>query len=206
MLRIVEEKPGTLWIILGVITFLLNLIAVGIERWEFPYGMVYALGFLAVGLTLNIAEPSLITALSSTIIGMLATWIQISLAYYTEAQTYAAISMALLFIAILGELFSLIRTPTAKYAAIASLLSWFLFPATYFYQRITLNMPLPIETILYHGGVMLLSLIDAIALMGALKFEQTKEIRLITAIAAIIGATLLTVVLGWGLQIYPQSY
>ena len=198
------EKEGTLWLLLGALLFLLDIIVVGINRWEFPYGLVYAIGAIGVGIVMNSDRPSLLGAACAAINGALATWIQIELTYYTVAQTYAVISVFLLLFVILCELEYLAiggKTKSAKYIVMVALLAWFLFPATYFLQRIRLGMPLPAATILYHGGIMALAFVDFLAMLGVTSFRETKTLRWVLAFITIIGAILLTVVLGWGLQL-----
>jgi len=203
-LEISMEKEGTIWLLLGTMLFLLDIIVVGFSRWEFPYGLVYALGAIGVGLVMNSDKPSLLGAVCAAINGALAAWIQIELTSFATAQIYAIISVFLLLFVILCELEYLAiggKTKSAKYIVMVALLAWFLFPATYFLQRIRLGMPLPTETILYHGGIMLLAFVDFLAMLGVTSFKETKALRWILAFLAIIGAILLTAVLGWGLQL-----
>ena len=198
------EKEGTIWLLLGAMLFLLDILVVGVSRWEFPYGLVYALGAIGVGLVMNSDKPSLLGAVCAAINGALAAWIQIELTSYAVAQTYAVISVFLLIFVILSELEYLTiggKTKSAKYIVMVALLAWFLFPAIYFLQRLRLNMPLPAETILYHGGIMLLAFVDFLAMLGLVSFKQTNTIRWILACIAMIGAILLTAVLGWGLRL-----
>jgi len=203
-LKIDIEKEGTLWLILGAMLLILDIVVVGLNRWEFPYGLVYAIGAIGVGLVMNSDRPSLLAAVCAAVNGALAAWIQVELTYYTVAQTYAVISVFLLLFVVLSEAGYLIvggKTGSAKYIVMVALLAWFLFPATYFLQRIRLGMPLPTETILYHGGIMLLAFVDFLAMLGVTSFKETKTLRWILAFLAIIGAILLTAVLGWGLRL-----
>ena len=47
------EKEGTLWLLLGALLFLLDIIVVGVNRWEFPYGLVYAIGAILLTVVLG---------------------------------------------------------------------------------------------------------------------------------------------------------
>ncbi|RLI43681.1 hypothetical protein DRO59_00320 [Candidatus Bathyarchaeota archaeon] len=193
---------GTLWLWLGIVTLLLNIGVVGVESWTFAYGLLYSLGFLAVGLVLSKEEPGLLASTFAAIIGVLAVWVQLGLAGQAEASTIGTVSVLMFLVFLACEMVEVGgRAPYARYAVLAALLAWFLFPASYFYQRITLGMPLPAATILYHGGIMLLALLDFITFLGAVDFEQRENLRLLFAFLAIIGAFWLTAVLGWGLQL-----
>ena len=197
-----KGNMGTIWLWLGVITLLLNIGVVGVERWEFAYGLLYSLGFLAVGLVLSKEEPGLLASIFAAIIGVVAVWVQLEPAGSAEASTYGIVSALLFFMFLVSEAVKIGGSASyARYAVLAALLAWFLFPASYFYQRITLGMELPAATILYHGGIMLLALLDFITFLGAVDFEQRENLRLLFAFLAIIGAFLLTAVLGWGLQL-----
>jgi hypothetical protein len=97
------------------------------------------------------------------------------------------------------------QTSYAKYATMVSFAVWFIWPLLYFYQRWVHVAPITLETVLYHGGIMLLSALDFITFVGAVKFKEYHTLRVLFALMAILGAVLLTTVLGWGLTLAPST-
>lgn len=198
------KNLGTVWLWLGIITLILNFAFVGVSRWEFPYGVVYSLGFLAVGIILSSKEAGLISAVCASLIGVFAFLIQATLAYYTIAIAYAVISVILFLLVLILSYFEWGEQASyAKYATLAACTMWLLYPLTYFYQRLTLHMLLPYETIMFHGGIMLLAGVELFTFLGAVKFKGYSTVRTGLAGIAILGAVLLTAVLGWGLLLAP---
>lgn len=196
------KSTGTFWLWLGIIAFLLNLFWIGASRFEFPYGLTYALGFIAIGIVLSHTdkgkdEATIFGSFAAMLIGIIAVLVEV-----LGAMSSAVLSV-LLFIVVLAAEFGHLgkRLPQAKYATIAVFGAWFIWPVMYFYGRFVGALPLNLNTVMYHGGIMLLALIDAITFLGAWKFKYRDESRLLFFAIAALGMLLTVAVLGWGLQL-----
>jgi hypothetical protein len=189
------------------VVLLLDVLAVGVARWEFSYGLVYGLGFLAVGLMLSSEKGGVLGGICAGLIGLLVVLMQASATSFLAGVPSVVLSFILFLAVLLDEMGFLGwggQTSYAKYATMVSFAAWFIWPLLYFYQRWALALPVPLETILYHGGIMLLAGLDLITFVGSIKFEWYHELRAFFALMAIVGAVLLTTVLGWGLTLQPQ--
>lgn len=211
-----KENAGMFWLWLGIALFLLNLFVVGPLRWEFAYGLTYALGFMAIGLVLSHTdkqgdEATVLGSIFAALIGALAVLVEMTGGTFLAAASGAVIS-SILFVAVLifeaGIFGKWGRQSSVKYVTLGAILLWFLWPLPYFWMRYsTYHLPIPTETILYHGGIMLLAFIDLITVAGLVKFDKEDNVRsglraLFFAVA-IIGALLTVGVLGWGLTLAP---
>jgi hypothetical protein len=192
---------GTVWLWLGVVLLLIDFLVTGVSSWMFWYGLVYSLGFLGVGIILSSKKTSSIAAVSAVIIGLTAT----ALSSAWIVSSLATALTVILFLVLLANEIGLLewggKSEYTKYATLAVFGAWFLWPLLYFYQRWQLGMPLPGQTIMYHGGVMLLAGVDFVTFLQASKMKNVALLRLLLVAVAIIGAVLLTVVLGWGLSL-----
>jgi hypothetical protein len=201
------KNLGTVWLWLGIVVLLLDVLAVGVARWEFPYGLVYGLGFLAVGVMLSSEKGGVLGGICAGLIGLFAVWNDATLSGFIGLPFVPALS-AVLFIGVLASETGYLKwgekTSYAKYATLVALAAWFVWPLIYFYQRWVHAWPITLETMMYHGGLMLLAGLDLITFVGSIKFEWYHELRLFFALMAIVGAVLLTTVLGWGLTLQPQ--
>ena len=201
------KNLGTVWIWLGIVTLLLNFAVVGITSWAFCWGLPLSLGFLAVGMILSSEKGGLLAGVCAGLIGLLAVLMDATGGQFLAATSTAVFSVILFALVLLNE-FGYVelggKSPYAKYATLVALAAWFLWPLIYFYQRVMHAMPLPMETLLYHGGLMLLAGLDFITFLGLIKFKQYHALRAVFAVGAILGAVLLTVVLGWGLTLAPK--
>jgi len=198
------KNPGTVWLWLGLAVLLLDLFAVGAARWEFSYGLVYAFGFLAVGMMLSSERGGVIGGVCAGLIGLLAVLMEASGGGALAASSGAVLSVVLFFAVLLDEMGYLEwgrQTSYARYATLIAFAAWFLWTLTYFYNRWIHTLPVTWETALYHGGIMLLAGLDLVTFVGTVKFEYYHLLRVLFAVCAIIGAALLTTVLGWGLTL-----
>jgi len=201
------KNLGTVWLWLGIVVLLLDVLAVGVARWEFSYGLVYGLGFLAVGLMLSSEKGGVLGGICAGLIGLFAVLMEATWGGPSAAASNAVFSFVLFLIVLLNEMGYLNwggQTSYAKYATMVSFAAWFVWPLLYFYQRWAHALPVPLETMLYHGGIMLLAGLDLITFAGSIKFNGYHELRVLFALMAIVGAVLLTTVLGWGLTLVPQ--
>lgn len=207
MLMDYKHNIGTLWIWIGAILLLLDILVVngGPAAWSVYYGLTYALGWLAIGIILSIAKPTVLGALCATFAGLFAVALNFSIlpAYVTQQMAFGA--TAVLFIAILLFESHTIKIGKqqgeAKYLTFIALGTAALWGFLYLYNRITSGgtLPLNVQTVLYHGGIMLLAGFDVVTLLHTGK--SAWKIRLILAAIAILGALLVTWQLGWGLTL-----
>jgi len=201
------KNPGTVWLWLGLVVLLLDIFAVGMARWEFTYGLVYALGFLAVGIMLSSDRGGVIGGVCAGLIGLFAVLMEASAGGFLAGASGAVLSFVLFLAVLLNEMGYLEwggQTSYAKYATLIAFAAWFTWTLLYFYQHWVHALPIGLETILYHGGIMLLAALDLATFAGAVKFKEYHTVRLLFALMAIFGAVLLTTVLGWGLTLAPQ--
>jgi hypothetical protein len=200
------KNLGTVWLWLGIVVLMLNFVFVGATGWAFAYGLVYGLGFLAVGIMLSSDKGMLIGGVCAGLIGLSAVLMSSGTEFLSPWST-AILSVILFAVVVASEMGYLEwggKSEYAKYATLVAFAAWMLWPLNYFYLRVTNAMPLPMETLLYHGGIMLLAGLDFITFLGLIKFKQYHMLRMLFAVAAILGAVLLTMVLGWGLALAPQ--
>lgn len=200
------KNLGTVWLWLGIVVLLLDLFVVGMANSAFANGLLYAFGFLAVGIMLSSEKGGVLGGISAGLIGLLAVLIEATQGGFLAAGSGAVLSVILFLAVLLNEMGYLEvagQTTYAKYATLMAFAVWFLWPLTYFYNRWTGGLPITLETMLYPGGIMLLAALDLFTFVGAVKFKQYHTLRAIFAALAILGAVLLTVVLGWGLTLAP---
>jgi hypothetical protein len=200
------KSTGTFWLWLGIIELLLDSFWIGPSRFEFPYGLTYGFGFIAIGIVLSHTdrgkdEATVFGSLAAVLIGLIAVLVDAtSGSGFLGAVTGAVLSTFLFFVVLAAELGHLgKRLPQAKYATIAVFIAWFFWPVMYFYGRLMYAFPLNLETTMYHGGIMILALIDAITFLGAWKFKQRDTLRALFFTVAVIGVLLTVGWLGWGL-------
>ncbi|MCJ7424728.1 hypothetical protein MUP01_10750 [Candidatus Bathyarchaeota archaeon] len=197
---------GTLWLWIGAALLLLNLFVVGIASWAFWYGLTYSLGWIGLGIVLSVAKPRVLGAVCAALGGALAVVLSLQALAFITSQMAAGLSVVLFAGVILSESnmlkFGGCRSE-AKYVTLLAFGSSALFGLLYFYNRLTSGLPLNYETVMYHGGIMLLAGFDFVTVLGAVKFGASSKIRLVLAVAAIFGAVLVTGVLGWGLTLTP---
>jgi len=202
------KNLGTVWLWLGIVELLLDFFVVGVARWEFTYGLVYGLGFLAVGIMLSSEKGGLVGGVCAGLIGLFAVLMEASAGGFLAGASGAVLSVVLFLCVLLNEMGYLEwgeQTSYAKYATLVSFAAWFIWPLLYFYQRWIHASPIGLETILYHGGIMLLAGLDFFTFVGAVKFKEYHTVRALFALMAIFGAVLVTMVLGWGLTLAPST-
>lgn len=200
------------WAVLGVVYLLLNFLVVGADRWEFPYGIIYALGFLSIAIVLNSSRPGFIAAICATITALLGVFISTLSLFVPGASIDAWLNGLMMLngmffiVAVLNELGYLeigVNRPANKYYIMAPLAGWFLWGLMYFYARFTSGSTLNIPTILNHAGIMLLALFTMLRLTGGGGIRKSTMHNVVLALTAIsvLGAFIMTAVLGWGLQL-----
>jgi len=204
-----DIKGAGKWALLSVVYLILALAFLW-GRWEFAYAIPYILGFASVAIVLSSDEPELIAAMCAALIGLTSVAISEPISGLL-ASSAAWISGVLFAILLLNEFgvfkeYSPYSTKTAKYLVLVSFLAWFFWALNYFISRIiywpTPTAGLPFETVLNHGGIMLLALNEALALLG-IKYKNQEVVSVIFALIAILGAFLLVTQLGWGLHLLP---
>ena len=205
------KNLGTVWLWLGIAVLVLNFAVVGMASSGFWYGLVYGLGFLAVGLVLSAGKGGVLGGVCAGLIGLIAVFNDATLSQYIAVPPTAIFSVILFALVLANELGYVGwggNHEYAKYATLSAFAAWFLWPLIYFYQRWTLGPAyygvtnqLPLETLLYHGGIMLLAGLDFITVLGAVKFKQYHTLRAVFVALAILGAVLVTMELGWPLTL-----
>jgi len=201
-----KGNVGTLWLWVGVALLLLNVFVVGIARWEFWYGLTYCLGWIGLGVVLSVGKPGLLGAVCAALGGVLAVVLNLQALSFITSQMTTGLSVVLFAGVVLSESDVLKfggRRPEAKYLTLLAFGSSALFGLLYFYNFLTLGLPLTYQTVMYHGGIMMLAGFDFVTVLGAVKFGASSKIRLLLAAVTIFGAVLLTGVLGWGLTLTP---
>lgn len=171
-------------------------------RWEWWYGVAYALSFVTVGLLMASPAPGAITMLAAVANPFLSMYMSLQ----GISPEFGCGIIAMLFIAALLNEKGMIEWRGRKlggwWVATLAYIAWFLFALSYFLARIQHGWPLNLETILNHGGLLLWSLMETISLMGKTN-QQTHTLTLLSWAATIIGAVMLVLVAGWGLALIP---
>jgi len=200
-----KNNAGTVWLWIGITLLACNFAFVGMARWEFTYGLVYSLGFIALGAVLTIRNPTMLGGITAGLIGLIAVALTMNLLAMLTPTIAMMLAIVLFAAFVLAESKIIPHggtPPAAKYAVMLALGAEVLFPFLYFYGRLFVsNLPLPMETIAYHGGIMLLAGMDFFTGIGAVKFKYRNELRIVFALMTIIGALLLTGVKHWGLNL-----
>lgn len=204
-----RHNLGTLWFWLGVILIAFDFIWVGINRFEFPYGLVYGLDFIVVGLVLGAQKPKVLTGLVAAALGFLVVISEAS-AWTALSVTTAEIITFLLFGLVVVVEMGWINIggqalKEAKYMSLITIFAWVAWPAMYFYNRLMSNgaLPLTLETVTYHGGIMAFAAVDLITFFGAWKIlgKRYPYVRLLLFLVGVFGAYLTVGVAGWGLSL-----
>ena len=199
--KMLDFKGAGKWTLLAATYFLLSL-GFLFGRWEFYYGMLYAVAFASIAIVLSDPKPRLIESLCAAAAGVLSV-IASGYANVEAVQGMLVLDFILFAFMFMDDQMMLTKpSRNLKYLAVAAMLAMGFWAFDYFRLRLTSGAPLPLATILNHGGVMLLSLNEALKMAGA-KYEYQEEVSVVSVAAAIIGAILLVVVEGWGLAIMP---
>jgi len=198
------ENQGSIWIWIGIAAILINLVFVGTSRWEFAYGVIYAFGFLTLGLALSMEDKGMIASASAAIIALLAFILQVTSISIETVKIYAVVSgflfAAALYVAFLKQD---ITEDYADYTLTAALALWVLYALAYFANRLMRGWALPLETVLFHGGILLLASMDLLDVGLDVDMKSYNVARLAFGAIAIIGMLLVTATLGWGLTLLP---
>jgi hypothetical protein len=209
MLKDWKGNLGTLWIWIGVALLLVNVFIVGIGNWAFWYGLTYCLGWIGLGIVLAIPKARVLSALCAALGAFLGVMLVLQpwVSYFTSisAEMAAGLSVVLFAGVVLSES-NVVKFggyhSEAKYITLLALGASALFGSIYLYNRITLGWaPFNYQTVMYLGGITLLSGFDFVTVLGAVKVGAASKIRLALAALAISGAILLTYVLDWGLTL-----
>jgi len=190
-----KENYGIQWLVIGVFVGLLNMALLG--RWEFFYAIPYAEGFIGLGAILIRKEAGMVGSASVAFLGMLSVLVS------TGMIDPFTVSLAGVVLLVLAALNIGPKTSVAKYLTLAALGAWTVWAFVYFIDRIQYGLPIPFETLLYHGGVFGLSGFDFVTMLGHWKGRGTFVVRTAFAIAIIIGAIMLVGLRHWGLQAMP---
>jgi hypothetical protein len=190
------------WLVLGIVYVLLNVLAVGIARQEFQWGILYALGFVGIALVLAENSPSLISGSGVAVIGVAVVFAQLEAIPITPALVLGILG----FMMVVAAGLDIIDYKTKGDFRVLTLVPMFLLLAwtmLYFYGRITnpayhgsLNLP----TVLNHGGIAILCFDGILRVTGA---SKKYYLTMIGLGAGVIGAVWLTEILGWGLALIP---
>ena len=169
-------------------------------RWEWWYGVAYALSFMTVALVTASTTPGTITMLAAVANPFLSMYMSLQ----GISPEFGCGIIAMLFIAALLNEKGIIewrgRQVGGWWVAALAYIAWFLFALSYFLARLQHGWPLNLETILNHGGLLVWSLMETINLMGKTN-QQTYMLTLLSWAATIIGAIMLVLVAGWGLAL-----
>ena len=187
------------WIILGLVYLIIDFVITGMSRAEFPYGLLYAFSFISVAMILGAKRVSLIGGLMTALVGTLTVFAQMNLSFDIWWLTGLGVAgFAIVMLDILGVL-KWGNQAGVKYLTFVPFFLTAAWTILYFYQRYTTNLPLPIATILNHGGLALLS-IDGIIRVGG-KGTKKSWLTFAALIVTVMGALWLTYGLGWGLRL-----
>lgn len=192
------------WTLLAVIYLLIDVFVIGPSDWTFPFGILYAFGFIAVSIVLAAKKVGFLAGLMAALIPGFAVFASLG-------QFDAYIGMGVSIFALVLLLFNEYewiewkgKTVAAKYLVFAAFLFWIIWAVSYFAARILWGWELPLATVLNHGGLFLLALDGILRLGGVVKENQW--LKWIGLGASIVGALWLTVALGWGLQLAGVSF
>jgi hypothetical protein len=204
------KSDAFLWLFMGTLYLLLNFFVVGVGDYAFPFGLLYALGFLAVAIILAQKQVGLLSGFMAALIGLLSVFTSLVL---TDTAWFGAIMGIVCFGVLMADELKLLtfgdESKVIKYMMFAPFLMWFVWAASYFGARLSWGWPLPLATIVNHGGVLLLSFYYILWLAGAVKdkYRRGDSMRYIVYLKwvgfamAVGGALWLTVGMGWGLQL-----
>jgi len=185
------------WLALGFVYLAINFLVTGTARFEFMYGLLYAISFICIALVLGAKKPGLLSGLVVATVGTLTVFVQM----ITFNMMFAVGLAVVALIVLLADIFGAIKwksTQGVQYLTFVPFFLTFAWTAYYFYGRFTGGLPLPPATILNHAGIALLSLDSILRVAGAHKKVWLSYIALI---AIVFGALWLTAGLGWGLQL-----
>lgn len=186
--------------VLGITYILISFFVIGTTQWEFPYGILYGLGFFAVAIVLAAKKIGFLAGLMGAMVPGFATFVSTGGFEANAGMWVGFIGFAVLLANEYGVIEWQKRTVGAKYLVFAPLIFWLIWAFSYFWIRFTQGWEMPIATILNHGGIALLSLDAILYLSGILKKTQ-QWLKWIGLGAAVMGAIWLTAILGWGLQL-----
>ena len=185
------------WLVLGLVYLAIDVLITGSARFEFMYGLLYAISFVCIALVLGSQKPGLLSGLMVAVVGTLAVFVQM-----ISFDMMFAVGLALVaLIVLLADIFGLIKWKSTQGVQYLTFVPFFLtlaWTVYYFYGRFTGGLPLIPATILNHGGIALLAFDGILRVSGASKKEWLTYIALV---AAIFGALWLTAGMGWGLQL-----
>lgn len=191
------------WVLIGAVMLLFNFIIITPSRWEFPYGIAYAIASFAIAILQSSKAPGVLAGLFTALIGGLT--IFVSLGGFS-----ANVGMWLggfLFLGILANEYGLIewkgRSVNIKTLVAIPFVMWLIWGLTYFGARVTdprgIFAQLPLQTILYHGGFMALSFWELLRVIGV-EIKNHWKVSLALTFITILGM-FLTVAMGWGLAL-----
>jgi len=185
------------WMVLGLVYLAIDFLITGTARFEFMYGLLYAISFVCIALVLGSTKPGLLSGLMVAMVGTLTVFVQM-----ITFNMMLAVGLALVaLIVLLADIFGAIKWKSTQGVQYLTFVPFFLtlaWTVYYFYGRFTGGLPLPPATILNHAGIALLAFDGILRVSGASKKEWLTYIALI---AAIFGALWLTAGMGWGLQL-----
>ena len=185
------------WLALGLIYLAIDFLVTGTARFEFMYGLLYAIGFISISLILAAARPSLIGGLMMAVIGTLAVFVQMITFEMTLAVGIAIVAL----VVVVADIFGGFKWKSPQGVQYLTFVPFFLtiaWTVYYFYGRFTAGWPLPPATILNHAGIAVLAFDGILRVSGA---SKKTWLTFIALGAAAIGAIWLTAGMGWGLQL-----
>jgi len=201
---------GLVYILIGVSLALIDIGIVGYGSYTFWYGLTYAAAIGGIGVVLSRKEPSFLASLFASLAVLTSVVSSLNLApTFLTADVAAALSGGL-FIAVLVFEFAIPiwKNEASRYFTLIALAALAVFSLTYFWARLTTpTSSLNFYTVLYHGSLMALAGFDLLTLLRANKIGKAKikdyiaYSRTLLAVITIIGALLLTGLVGWGLTL-----
>ncbi|MGB9774729.1 MAG: hypothetical protein ACPL4I_12040 [Bacteroidota bacterium] len=205
--KIADIRGAGKWALLAVVYALLAFAYLQ-GRWEIWYAVPYILGFASVAFVLTEEKPKLVTSLCAALIGVLSVVASgysstgaLGPGQIVQTQSIAVITVVLFAVLLVSE-FGFIdiggKSSATRYLVLAAFLAWAIWAFDYFRLRMLYGLPIPLETVLNHGSIMLLGVNEALKMVGV-KYEYQDELSVLFALAACLGAVLLVASLGWGL-------
>lgn len=189
------------WAVLGLIYLLLDIFVIGVARYEFPYGMAYAVSFLSIAFLLATKKADMVTGLIVGAVGVVVFIIQGAVIALSNSDIWIMMILSFLGLGVIllreMNVLKFKSKPQFKYMTLIPFFLMLSWAGIYFGGRLALLMQLPIATIVNHGGIGILSIYGLLSISGYKK----EWLMYIGLLATAIGALWLTIGMGWGLQL-----
>jgi len=206
--KLTDIRGAGKWSLLAVVYALLTA-GYLINKWEMWYAIPYILGFASVALVLGSEKIRPLSAILAAMVGVFSMIESGYISSFLPVQISGVEPIAILclvcFVGILaveGMGWGGSPSDKARFIVLAVLIPWFVWSFEWFRLRIVTNSPMPIEAILQHGSIMLLSLFESVKMVGV-KNKYLDPLNIILVLLGCLGAFMTVAVLGWGLGLLP---